>query len=114
MKVPKRIDVKKEEMEALLKRVESRDLEEGDYKIIKAMAETISFLSFALEEKKISIRRLLNMLFGVKTEKTKNLLKGSDGKSTSRSSKKDVKEEAEKEKKPGGHGRNGAGEIVLV
>ncbi|MQY76000.1 MAG: IS66 family transposase [Spirochaeta sp.] len=110
MKVPKRIDVKKEEMKALLKRVESKELEEGDYKIIKAMAETISFLSFALEEKKISIRRLLNMLFGVKTEKTKNLLKGSDGKSTSRSSKKDVKEEAEKEKKLGGHGRNGAGE----
>ncbi len=114
MKVPKRIDVKEEEMKALLERAESRDLEEGDYKIIKAMAETIRFMSFALQEKNISIRRLRSMLFGVKTEKTKNLLKGSDGKSTSRSSKEDVKEEAEKEKKPGGHGRNGAREIVLV
>ena len=55
MKVLKRIDVKEEEMDALLERMESRELEEGDYEIIKVMAETTRFLSFAVEEKKLGI-----------------------------------------------------------
>ena len=45
MNTPKRIDLKPEQIEALLERVKSGSLQEGDYEIIKAMSETIEFLS---------------------------------------------------------------------
>jgi len=94
LKTPKRIDLTQKQMNALLARAE-RLLPEEDYKIVKTMADTISFLSRTMGMKNAHIRKLLAMLFGTVTEKTSKVLK----------EKKDRKKTNEK---PKGHGRNGA------
>ena len=95
--MPKCIDLTAEQLDALLKRVEAGALQDGDYEIIKGMAETIAFLSHAVDNKSTSIQRLLRMLFGDKTEKTSKVLKrGKPNKSDG------------KKKKRKGHGKNGA------
>jgi transposase len=68
---------------------------DGDYELIKALAETVSYLSTLSAEKSASIKRLLKILFGDKTEK-------SDRTEANQSPKKPKKKE-----KPKGHGKNG-------
>jgi len=99
MSPPKRIDLTPEQLDALLKRVEAGTLQDGDYEIIKGMAETLSFLSQALDNKNTSIKRLLNLIFGERTEKTANVLKRNKASS---------KKSGKKKKKRKGHGKNGA------
>ena len=48
MKTPKRINLNPDQVADLLKRVENSSLQQGDYEIIKAMAETIHLLSQAV------------------------------------------------------------------
>ena len=117
MKSPKRLDLNLDQVDALLKRMESGSLKESDYEIIKAMAETIHLLSQAVDEKATSIRRLLRMLFGASTEKLENLIKnkdknksGSAGSNTSGRDPADKKNEPDQ--KPEGHGRNGAADYT--
>jgi len=107
MKGPKHIELKLEEVDALLERVESGSLQEGDYEIIKAMAETIHILSQAMDEKATSIRRLLRMLFGAGTEKSKNVFKDDKSKPDQPDPAAGNTED-DPEKKRKGHGRNGA------
>jgi len=97
MSPPKRIDLTTEQLDALLKRVEAGSLQDGDYEIIKGMAETLSFLSQALDNKNTSIKRLLKMIFGHSTEKTAKVLQ-----------KNKVGGKKKKKKKRKGHGKNGA------
>jgi hypothetical protein len=103
MTKPKRIDLSQEELDALIQRLEAGTLSDKDREIIKAMAETISILSQAVDEKSSSIRRLLKMIFGSSTEKTEKVVNNHS------------KEKVTPEKsgnpdkvKPKGHGRNGA------
>jgi transposase len=117
MKSPKRIDLNLDQVDALLKRVESGSLKESDYEIIKAMAETIHLLSQAVDEKATSIRRLLRMLFGASTEKLENLIKNKDknksGSAGSNTSGRDPADKKNKpDQKPEGHGRNGAADYT--
>ena len=74
MSPPKRIDLTPEQLDALLKRVQAGSLQDGDYEIIKGMADTLSFLSQALDNKNTSIKRLLKLIFGDSTEKTAKVL----------------------------------------
>jgi len=99
MNTPKRIDLTPEQLDALLKRVEAGTLQDGDYEIIKGMAETLSFLSQALDNKNTSIQRLLKLIFGDSTEKTAKVLKRN---------KASGKKSGKKKKKRKGHGKNGA------
>jgi transposase len=117
MKGPKSIDLSPEEMDALLERVAAGTLIEGDYEIIKAMAETIGLLSQSVDEKAASIKRLLRMLFGSSTEKARNVLKDEDKDESGSEASKRAPGEAEDEpvdnedspdKRKKGHGRNGA------
>jgi transposase len=120
MKAPERIDLNLEEVNALLERVAAESLKEGDYEIIKAMAETIRVLSQSVDDKAASIKRLLRMLFGATTEKAKNVLKNSDKDEDSDESKissdksgndpEDNKDKPDKKRK--GHGRNGAADYT--
>lgn len=104
MEKPKQIDVTPQELSALLKRAEAA-LDQGDYELIKGMAETIAYLSQAVEDKSISAKRLLEMLFGKSTEKTKKLLQ----KLKKASSEEEASAADSKPTKPRkGHGRNGA------
>lgn len=129
MKALKQIHLKLEDINALLERIESRTLVDEDYKIIMAMAETITCLGQSLEQKDVSIRRLLKMLFGVKTEKLAKILKANNngssadvpGNSTDEGpsvqddgcAKPENQNPGEKKgadntgSKPAGHGRNG-------
>lgn len=74
MKPPKRIELSPDQIKTLLERVSTRSLEDADYAIIEGMIETIIFLSQLLEEKNVSIKRLLKMVFGISTESSKNVL----------------------------------------
>jgi hypothetical protein len=103
MTKPKRIDISQKELDALIQRVEGGTLSDKDREIIKAMAETISILSQAVDEKSASIRRLLKMIFGSGTEKTEKVLNGQKKEKVSF----EISEYPDKAK-PKGHGRNGA------
>ena len=103
MNMPDRIDLKPEELAALLERVKEDRLEDNDYEIIKAMADTLSFLSQVSEEKAATIKRLLGMLFGDKTEKAEKLLGNQNQRPETKKKKKE---------KPKGHGRNGAADYT--
>ena len=99
MKRPQRLDLTLEEIEALLIRVESGTLQEGDYEIIKSLVETVLFLGRAIDEKDTAIKRILRLIFGAATESRQKVFQ-----------KEAVPEDqAEPEKKkPQGHGKNGA------
>ncbi len=97
--MPKRIDISPEQLDALLKRVEAGYLQDGDYEIIKGMADTLAFLNQALDNKNTSIKRLLKLIFGERTEKTSSVLK--------RNKTSGKKSGKKKKRKPKGHGKNG-------
>jgi len=101
MKTPQRIDLDLEQVDALLKRVESGTLQDGDYQIIKAMVETIHLLSQSVDKKAASIRRLLRMLFGERTEKLEKVIKDHQSTSSTSTDKND-------KNKAKGHGRKSA------
>jgi len=105
MKRPKRIDLKPEELAALLARVE-KSVDEKDYEIIKAMADTIEYLSQMVDQKGVSIKRLVKMMFGSASEKTRKVLEEAIEKQRKKS--RDASEKKKDKKKPKGHGRNGA------
>ena len=111
MKAPERIDLNLEQVDDLLKRVETGCLQAGDYQIIKAMVQTIELLSQCVDEKATSIRRLLRMLFGPRTEKLKDVIKD---KQTSDPSKSTQQHTTDKNNKPEpkGHGRNAAADYT--
>lgn len=106
MKALKQIELNMDDIDALLERIESKSLLDGDYEIIKAMTETIVCLNQALEQKDISIKRLLKRLFGVKTEKREKVLKETE-KNTSSSSKDGTDEPVDDKNQSDSH-ENGA------
>jgi transposase len=108
MKKPERIDLNLDQVDALLKRVETGSLQEGDYEIIKAMVETIHLLSQSVDQKATSIRRLLRMLFGERTEKLKDVIKNKDESDKASENRTDRSDKP----KPKGHGRNGAADYT--
>jgi transposase len=103
MNMPNRIDITPEELDALLRRVKAGRLEDNDYQIIKAMADTVSYLSQLSDEKATTIKRLLKMMFGDQSEKAQKLLN-----QAGRSQDKKKKDN----QKPKGHGRNGASDYT--
>ena len=94
MNIPKRIDITPKQLEEVLARAKELLLPE-DWQIIKGMADTIAFLSNIVGKKNAQVQKLLKMLFGTITEKTRKVLK----------EKKDKEAALKKEAK--GHGRNG-------
>jgi transposase len=113
MKAPQRIDLNLEQADALLKRVETGCLQDGDYQLIKAMVQTIELLSQCVDEKATSIRRLLRMLFGPRTEKLKNVIKDKEKSDSSKSSQENATDKSNKPK-PKGHGRNAAADYTAA
>jgi transposase len=124
IKSPKRVDLDLLQVNALRGRVATRSLNEADYLIIEGMIETVIFLSRALEEKDVSIKRLMQMVFGISTESSKNVLGESrqddqediqvgSGSRQQRealhsSTTDEQRGESERKNMPKGHGRNGA------
>jgi len=116
-KKPKRIELTEQELDALLERVENECLEPGDYEVIKAMAETITFLSHAVDTKGFQLKRLLRSLFGSTSEKSAAIFGDSSQSESAETSSRDGEEvntpgssESEPETKKKGHGRRAASE----
>jgi len=117
---PLPMEVTLEKLDGLLQRAAAGTLQAGDYEIIAAMVETIKILKLAVEEKGDSIRRLLQMIFGAKTETSKNILSdpetapaASDNpKDTAAACPKDDPSPPEEKKKAPGHGRNGVAQYT--
>lgn len=107
IKKPKQIDLKQEDVDALLKRVKNGALLETDYEIIAAMVETISLLSNAVDAKSTSIKRLLKIIFGSSTEKTSKITKNKDEEAPTEKDD-DKNSDEPTDKNPKGHGRNSA------
>jgi len=80
MKAPNRIDFTPEEIDSLIQRLNNKCLEERDYFLLTEILRAMIWLSFSLQEKELSIRRLRN-IFGIKTESAKKLLELAHGKS---------------------------------
>jgi hypothetical protein len=71
---PQSIDLNPEQAQALLDRIQSRRLDEADYRLLGSLVQTYLYLKSAFEQKSESIRRLLRMLFGASTESARNVL----------------------------------------
>ncbi len=109
----KKIDLDMNQLDDLLVRAEKGQLQDKDLELIKGMAECISILSQAVDDRASSVKKLLRMIFGAKTEKKENILnkdkdknKGDDeaNKQETTLAEQDDKED----EKPKNHGRNGS------
>ncbi len=97
---PERIELGIEDLTKILDRA-APALEAADLATLRAAVDTLAFLTQELESKGASIQRLRHLLFGAKTETTRNALGDN------------AKHEAGQENRRGrtkrkGHGRNGA------
>jgi len=68
------VELTTEEMEELIQRLEAEALRDDDLPRIKAIIKSYLFVTRALQDKKASIKKLLRMNFGAKTEKAKTIL----------------------------------------
>jgi transposase len=106
----KKIELDMGQLEALIERAESGSLQENDVELIRGMAECIAVLSQAVDDKASSVKKLLRMVFGAKTEKKENVLNNNDQKGTSKDDEKESSTEKNpKRQRPGrNNGKNGA------
>ena len=107
---PNMMDTSLEELSGLIERLESRRLDEDDYSVVANVVATVMYLKQVHDNKSMSIKRLLDLLFGsVSSEKTDKLLAQLEaaGKSAGKSGQNKDKARGKK-RKPKGHGRNGA------
>jgi transposase len=111
----KRIDLDMKELETILDRALEGSLDEEGYRKLKAALETLGYLTDLIGDKDTTIRRLRKIIFGSSTEKSSRVLESLPAAADSQKT-----EEAEDagapakdnepkdDKKPKGHGRNGA------
>jgi transposase len=109
MQKPKRIEISPAQLEALLRRAEAA-LDRGDYELIKAMADIIAYLSQEVENRSTSAKRLLQMLFGGSTEKTRQVLEKLKRASENEAALSAPKDGAKP--KPKGHGRKASSDYT--
>ncbi len=89
-------DLAPESVEELFRRFDADALTKEDRPIVRAMMEGYVLLGHAVKEKNGKIHKLLRMIFGTKTEKTRNILP------------KGLPKTKGEKSTPRGHGRNGA------
>ena len=80
MSIPQPLEVTREDIKALRDRAKRGELSVSteDAELIESLAETVVVLSEAVEKKGTSIRRLLKLLFGAKTESKRQLFGKND------------------------------------
>ena len=72
------IELNLKQVKELMARLEKQSLEDADYGTLNKMIENLLFLKQAYEDKNISIKRLLRLLFGPSTESARNIMGASD------------------------------------
>jgi transposase len=120
MKPIERVNMSKEELEALLDRARTAPLSEQDYAKLKAVVETLGYLTDLLEDRKTTIQKLRQLLFGATTEKIRNLVKTETQQASAEAGQQRSEgshtppagpggeQSPGRDEKPKGHGRNGA------
>jgi hypothetical protein len=117
---PKRRDVRLEQLKGILERTRGV-LSEEDHQTLESAVDTLAVLTVELEKKGASIRRLRQMLFGARTEKTCTIFGNEEPQDTPQAAGKDAPAEpsdktssdrdtepcAGKKPRRKGHGRNG-------
>jgi len=76
---PTIVELDMEKLEEILRRLEAKELDADDYETIKAVIGSYVYLVSVVGDKDTTIRRLRQMLFGVKTEKTSAVIGGLTG-----------------------------------
>jgi transposase len=108
---PKRIELDRSELEAILERAKTAALSQAEYDKLHAAMETLIYLTQELEKKRVSVERLKQLLFGATTEKTQKvmekILDEADKESNSGDDEAEGKDTGAR-RKAKGHGRNGA------
>jgi transposase len=103
------IDMSREELHALTEAVDRSNLAEEVREKITSVFRTIEYLLQVIEDKSVSIRRLIQMIFGGSTESSKNILEKARHEEESPEGSADClpQDTGKKRKKPvKGHGRN--------
>lgn len=78
-KKPEMIEVDAGQMEELLRRLTASDVDEKDCELIRAVFQSYAYMTELVEDKNTSIRRLRQLLFGARTEKTDAVVPRSEG-----------------------------------
>jgi transposase len=102
MKEAGRVELTPEEIEGLIKRLDTETLRDDDLPTIKAIIRAYLLVIQALQDKKATIKKLLRMIFGARTEKASTVLV------TTASPGEGAGAGKESGRKRHGHGRNGA------
>ena len=107
MKETERVEFTAEEMAGLIQRLQTDTLRDDDLPTITAIIKTYLLVIQMVQDKKATIKKLLRMLFGARTEKAKTVLReiASSDKPAAGSS---AETSTDSSSKPSGHGRNGA------
>ena len=105
-------DLAEEQLDGLLERIRPW-IQPSDFQWIERIVATLRLLMECLQMKNLSMRRLLKMIFGPKTEKSRHLLPKDKGTAPDASSAEANGSTPPKEKeKRKGHGRNGADDYI--
>lgn len=108
---PEVLELDIEQTEALLCRLEARQLTPEDFETLRAALQSYQYVTHLIDHKSTTIARLRKLLFGVETEKTA-VVTGRDDPASGGTVEPEATSEAdsssEAAKKPKGHGRNGA------
>ena len=105
-------DLADEQLVGLLERIRPL-IQPADFQLIERIIATLRLLLECLQMKNLSLRRLLKMIFGPKTETSRNLLPKDQGTAPASSSAEANGSAPPKEKeKRKGHGRNGAEDYI--
>ncbi len=110
---PSRIEMSKAELDELVEEVRLSSLNEKSKSIVINVLVSFLWLNHQLSAKTLSIKKLMRLFFGSKTEKTKDNPPDKDEKppkdppSTSGSGGSTGSQSSENSKKPKGHGKNG-------
>ena len=96
MKAPNRLDFTPEEIDQLINRLNNKCIEDEDYYLLTDILRAMIWLSFSLQEKELSIKRL-RKIFGIKTESAKKLMELAHGKSLEQNQTEDDSQEGDAE-----------------
>ena len=108
MRTPNRLDFTPEEIDELIERLNKKCLQEKDYDLLADVLRAMVWLSFSLQEKELSVRRL-RKIFGIKTESAKKLMELAHGKSLDKEHDQNSTENSSKEdEKAGSNNENQA------
>ena len=100
MQGKKPIELNAGEVQGLLERVSSRSLQDTDYETLQRMIQALLALRQAVQEKMITVKRLLRLLFGSPTERGRDLFGPAEPAKAPKGDKRQTQRK--------GHGRKGA------